>query len=921
MYKQTKQGIICNVGGNLDMMEKHIAFTFVFILLFALPSYSTQAEEPEVVEAFGDGFLEVVIADAFDDLRSPTDLEFHPGRANELWISNQATDSMTIVSNTGLENQTSQNREDAYSNHFLEEVSAIAFGAYHPEFDWQWGSAQETDNTYCGQGTPNNFMGPSLWPSSLDHYAVENQNNNLLGSHIDMNHESPFGVGIAHDVDNVYWYNDGHYGELVRYDFQEDHDTGYDDHSDAIVQRYSDVQLTHILGLPGHMVLDKDSGILYIADPAANRVLWVNTDDSTYTTTDIMNDASRLEPLAEYSRINGIEWGVLATGLNRPSGIALGDGELFVSEYGNGNIVAYELSTNGKVGTYLDEIQTTASAIMGLEIGPNGHLYYVDHDQNEVVRIDPFMDEDGDGVGDDADNCPMVPNASQSNFDGDDDGDACDQDDDNDGVLDADDLCQKGALDWLSISQNDHDGDGCKDAIEDADDDNDGVYDFADMCSTGTLAWTSNGQTDYDGDGCSDADEDVDDDNDGICDATQLDDLGACIVSTVEVDLCPTSSLTFTSSNSNDADRDGCEDTNEDTDDDNDGFLDSEDACPMLAGTSSQGDVLGCTDGDGDGYSDTTDAFPVDGTQWADLDEDGYGDNPDGFQGDACIIRAGTSTEDRFGCADTDADGWSDLNDAFPAMSSQHRDSDDDGYGDAADGFQPDQCPTEAGTSTQDRFGCLDTDGDGWSDLNDALPEESTQHLDSDGDGYGDNAEGAQPDACPSEYGTSSEQIFGCLDGDADGWADTSDAYPSNSLLWSDVDQDGYADQQGTNLSDDCPEVYGRSTEDALGCPDTDGDGWSNSADSYPEDATKHEAGGLLSMQNLYIGLLVLFITLSFLGVMARRRSTETAEPAPLPFVPTQVQPSGPPLPPGGLPPGWTMEQWAWYGEDYLKGQ
>ena len=74
-------------------------------------------------------------------------------------------------------------------------------------------------------------------------------------------------------------------------------------------------------------------------------------------------------------------------------------------------------------------------------------------------------------------------------------------------------------------------------------------------------------------------------------------------------------------------------------------------------------------------------------------------------------------------------------------------------------------------------------------------------------------------------------------------------------------------------------------------------------------------------MQNLYIGLLVLFIALSFLGVMVRRRSTEPADAAPLPFVPTPVQPSGPPLPPGGLPPGWTMEQWAWYGEDYLKGQ
>jgi hypothetical protein len=31
--------------------------------------------------------------------------------------------------------------------------------------------------------------------------------------------------------------------------------------------------------------------------------------------------------------------------------------------------------------------------------------------------------------------------------------------------------------------------------------------------------------------------------------------------------------------------------------------------------------------------------------------------------------------------------------------------------------------------------------------------------------------------------------------------------------------------------------------------------------------------------------------------------------------------PQGPPLPLEGLPPGWTMEQWAWYGEDYLRDQ
>ena len=148
------------------------------------------------------------------------------------------------------------------------------------------------------------------------------------------------------------------------------------------------------------MVLDKSNGILYIADAGANRLVWVNTDDTTTTTTSIMNDPTQLEPLAEYSEITNVEWGVLATGLNRPSGIALADGQLFVSENGNGKIVAYDLASNGKSAVQLDKIQTTASSIMGLEVGPNGHLYYVDNGQDKVVRIDPYTDEDGDGVGD-----------------------------------------------------------------------------------------------------------------------------------------------------------------------------------------------------------------------------------------------------------------------------------------------------------------------------------------------------------------------------------------------------------------------------------------------------------------------------------------------------------------------------------------
>ena len=910
---------MCEILG-IDMLRKQIVVLTLLLLLFSIPSYASEGKDTEIVEKFGVGFDEVTIADSSDYLNDPRDLEFHPGRANELWVANRATDSITIVENTGLSNQTSQNRADSNRNHFLEEVSAISFGAYHPEFDWQWGSAQETGNTYCGQAPENYFMGPTLWPSSLSHFAVENQNNGngLLGSHIDMNHESPFGVGIAHDYDNVYWYNDGYYGELVRYDFKDDHDTGQDDHSDAVVRRYSEISLTHFYGVPGHMVMDKSNGILYIADAGASRILWVNTDDTTTTSTDIMNDASRLEPLAEYSEITDVEWGVLATGLNLPSGIALADGQLFVSENGNGKIVAYDLASDGKSAVQLDKIQTTATSIMGLEIGPNGHIYYVDNGQDEVVRIDPYTDEDGDGVGDEVDNCPFIANPLQANFDNDSLGDVCDSDDDNDLIPDNQDQCMKGQLDWSSTMLNDHDGDGCLDSSEDMDDDNDAVVDASDLCSTGDLDWTSTAMTDYDSDGCQDSMEDVDDDNDRICDANELSNSWACSPSSASTDLCPQSTLGFFSNNQNDVDADGCEDATEDSDDDNDGFADDVDSCPLNAGTSSLGSVLGCSDFDADGYADSIDVFPTEATQWLDVDGDGYGDNSEGFQGDGCVEITGESTEDFFGCPDADTDGWSDLNDAFPVESSQHADADGDGYGDNSNGFQADACPDVAGVSTEDRFGCLDTDSDGWSDLNDAFVDDSTQYSDQDGDGFGDNADGTTPDNCPGIYGLSTENRFGCPDADGDGWEDREDAYANDVRLWSDTDGDAYADQPGTNMSDDCPEVYGTSVQDFLGCLDTDGDGWSDQSDEYPNDASRH----LASEENedstpilLVAALGLLILTLAMIGLM-RRKNVQDSDINQ--FI---APPIGPPLPPEGLPAGWTIEQWMFYGEDYLKRQ
>ena len=623
------------------MNSKRISVLLIGILLLYAPasvvgdtngsdnSYTNYSTiDAEYVPQFGFSFVEVIISDTSDNISSPTDLEFHPGRVNELWVANKATDSITIVHNTGLDNQTSETRLDVNRNHFLEEVSAISFGSYHPEFDWMWGSAQESLNTYNGQGNPNYFMGPALWPSSLDHFAVENQNNEdgLLGSHIDMLHESPYGVGIAHDYDNVYWYNDGYYGELVRYDFMMDHDTGGHNHSDGVVQRYSEIQLNHSYGTPGHMVLDKETDILYISDAGADRVIWVNTNDTTYQTENIMNDSSRLETLSEYSRISGVEWGVLVEGVNRPSGIALEGDQLFVSLNEDNSIVSYSLNSDGKGAEEVSIINTSASSIMGIEIGPKGHLFYVDNARDEVVRVDPVLDEDGDGYDNIEKNLWLsngviqwvdkFPNNLEEWNDTDDDGigNNADLDDDNDGWSDNDEInCSYEGISYMTENPlsipKDTDGDGICEFL-DYDDDNDGWSDEEENTCAYAAGWigessrtvdSSDYPLDTDGDRlCNPIDED--DDNDGRLD---------------ENDIFPLNLNEWS-----DNDNDGIGD-NEDLDDDNDILTDKSE---IENGTDPNN-----SDTDSDGYSDNNDIFPLDAKDWRDLDDDGVGDNTDIF--------------------------------------------------------------------------------------------------------------------------------------------------------------------------------------------------------------------------------------------------------------------------------------------------
>lgn len=232
-------------------------------------------------------------------------------------------------------------------------------------------------------------------------------------------------------------------------------------------------------------------------------------------------------------------------------------------------------------------------------------------------------------------------------------------------------------------------------------------------------------------------------------------------------------------------------------------------------------------DNDGDGVIDSMDDFPNEPTQQTDSDGDGFGDNPQGANGDM-----------------------------FPNNPEQHADTDGDGYGDNQNGLNGDMFPDNNEQWT-------DTDMDGYGDntnglMGDKFIDDATQWNDSDGDGYGDNPLGNDPDSCPQAAGFSKFDRFGCLDSDFDYYsnpddtftvADGADALPDDSTQWADMDSDGYGDNPAPALTpDSCPSVAGNSTKeirldgtviDKFGCLDSDGDSFDDLTDEFPADATE----------------------------------------------------------------------------------
>ena len=94
----------------------------------------------------------------------------------------------------------------------MKENGAIAFSDDNINFATSTG-IQDANHT---TPVPGIFAGPTLWSSDLNVFAMPSGGN---GSHLDMLHQSPNSMGIAHEADNIFWVYDGYNQNIVQYNF------------------------------------------------------------------------------------------------------------------------------------------------------------------------------------------------------------------------------------------------------------------------------------------------------------------------------------------------------------------------------------------------------------------------------------------------------------------------------------------------------------------------------------------------------------------------------------------------------------------------------------------------------------------------------------------------------------------------------
>ena len=349
------------------------------------PAPVVRASELGSGDHSADSVVLTPIASSTERLAMPRDLAFNPLRPDELWVVNMGDESVVIVHDTSTDTRTTERRKDGDASHFMAKPAALAFGADETTFGipGTFASCGESHNTRDGTMPGDDFMGPALWSSDPSIFAKRNPHG--LGSHLDMLHNSPLCMGIAHESANVYWTISGKSNAILKYDFKKDHGIGNDDHSDGECYEYARGAFKYVEGVPSHLAYRGADAMLFIADTGNARVAKLDTKSGTKGTKLISK-----EPMAGYFRMDAATLTDVVTAdsgmLTAPSGLELRNDFVYVSDNANGRISAFTL--DGERVNWIDTGLPPGS-LGGMAFGPDDKLYFVDMLGNRVLRIDP----------------------------------------------------------------------------------------------------------------------------------------------------------------------------------------------------------------------------------------------------------------------------------------------------------------------------------------------------------------------------------------------------------------------------------------------------------------------------------------------------------------------------------------------------
>jgi DNA-binding beta-propeller fold protein YncE len=235
-----------------------------------------------------------------------------------------------------------------------------------------------------GDGASSFFMGPALF--STDPAILGKATSGGLGSHMDMLHNTPMCRGIAHEKANIFWVFNAMDHSLDKYNFNEDHGPGNDDHSDGEIYRYAMGKVKGVTGTdgtPSHVFFDAEDSFLYVADTGNARIVKLDTTKGKKG-----GELERQnEPLKDQAVMldTDVEEVEPPGTLEKPSGIEVYKGNIYVTDAATSTFHVFD-----KTGKELRKLETglPAGSLAGMAFSSTGKLYFTDKVAGKVLRID-----------------------------------------------------------------------------------------------------------------------------------------------------------------------------------------------------------------------------------------------------------------------------------------------------------------------------------------------------------------------------------------------------------------------------------------------------------------------------------------------------------------------------------------------------